>query len=43
MERFSFLANAGPEEVNYYVKLYEIASENNTKQIEGMHAVDFFK
>lgn len=43
MEKYSFLANAKPEEVTYYQKLIDIATENNTKQIEGFYAVEFFK
>lgn len=43
MDKYSFMANARPEEVSYYQKLLEIATENYTKNIEGMHAVEFFK
>ena len=43
MEKYSFLANARPDEVSFYQKLIDTATLSNTKKIEGMYAVDFFK
>jgi len=43
MDKFSFLANAKPEEVAHYQKLIDIVTQGNTKQIEGLYAVEFFK
>jgi hypothetical protein len=43
MDKYSFLANAKPEEVAFFQKLIDIATSNNTKKIEGLYAVEFFK
>lgn len=43
MEQYSFLADASQEEVAFYQKLISIATQNNTKKIEGLYAVEFFK
>ena len=43
MEQYSFLADARQEEIEYYQKLIEIATQNSTMKIEGLYAVQFFQ
>ena len=43
MEKYSFLANARPDEVSYYKTLLDTVTWNNTVMIEGLYAVEFFK